>query len=123
MVYIHPVSHYASLQVARRLDHVQMLEVPMESVENLNQAVETPSPFPTGLIVTPFPLLPRSDQAFALAALDLRQVLADRLCIPISSFEPSDSAGRLPLHMQQPMMWSNPLNGFWTYTESLARTG
>lgn len=66
-------------------------------VENFNQAVETPSPPPTGLTVTPFPLAPCNDPAFVLAALDLCHVFADRLCIPISSFEASDSAGRLPL--------------------------
>lgn len=109
-VYQDEVWHCASLQVARRLDHIRMLEVPvtpgklvdevqaMELVENFNKAVEAPSPSPTGLIVTPFPLPPRNDPAFVLAALDLCHVLADRLCIPISSFEASDSAGRLPLH-------------------------
>jgi len=43
-------------------------------------------------------LPPRNDPAFVLAALDLCHVLADRLCIPISSFQASDSADRLPLH-------------------------
>jgi hypothetical protein len=107
---MHSVSHCTSLQVVRRLDHVRMLELPVtpgelvdevqatELVENFNQAVETPSPSPTGPVVTPFPLPPRNDPAFVLAALDLCHVLADRLCIPISSFEASDSAGRLPLH-------------------------